>query len=73
MKLVSESGVGTVAAGVAKAYADIVQISGCEGGTWAQLPQFHKKCRELLGDRACRNPGSPWIENGLREQDNRSG
>jgi len=29
VKLVAESGVGTVAAGVAKAYADVVQISGC--------------------------------------------
>src|SRR5208283_5365268 len=35
VKLVSELGVGTVAAGVAKAYADIVQISGYEGGTGA--------------------------------------
>ena len=30
VKLVAETGVGTVAAGVAKAYADIVQISGCD-------------------------------------------
>ena len=35
VKLVAETGVGTVAAGVAKAYADIVQISGAEGGTGA--------------------------------------
>lgn len=35
VKLVSESGIGTIAAGVAKAYADIIQISGCEGGTGA--------------------------------------
>ena len=35
VKLVSEHGVGTIAAGVAKAYADIVQISGAEGGTGA--------------------------------------
>ncbi len=35
VKLVSEVGVGTVAAGVAKAHADIVTISGCEGGTGA--------------------------------------
>jgi glutamate synthase (NADPH/NADH) large chain len=35
VKLVSEVGVGTVAAGVAKAYADIVQISGGDGGTGA--------------------------------------
>jgi glutamate synthase (NADPH/NADH) large chain len=35
VKLVSEAGIGTIAAGVAKAYADIIQISGCEGGTGA--------------------------------------
>lgn len=35
VKLVSEVGVGTVAAGVAKAYANIVQISGGDGGTGA--------------------------------------
>jgi len=35
VKLVSEVGVGTVAAGVAKARADHVTISGCEGGTGA--------------------------------------
>ena len=35
VKLVAEHGVGTIAAGVAKAYADVVQISGAEGGTGA--------------------------------------
>ncbi|MGE4568486.1 MAG: glutamate synthase large subunit [Bacteroidales bacterium] len=35
VKLVSESGVGTVAAGVAKAGADLIVISGAEGGTGA--------------------------------------
>lgn len=35
VKLVSESGVGTVAAGVAKAHADLIVISGTEGGTGA--------------------------------------
>ncbi len=35
VKLVAEYGVGTIAAGVAKAYADVVQISGAEGGTGA--------------------------------------
>ena len=35
VKLVSEQGVGTIAAGVAKAYADLIVISGCEGGTGA--------------------------------------
>lgn len=47
VKLVSESGVGTVAAGVAKAHADGITISGAEGGTgaspmssvkWAGMP-----------------------------------
>ena len=35
MKLVAEVGVGTVAAGVAKAHADVVLISGYDGGTGA--------------------------------------
>lgn len=35
VKLVSESGVGTIAAGVAKAKADLILISGTEGGTGA--------------------------------------
>src|SRR5204862_1369293 len=35
VKLVAESGVGTIAAGVAKAYADYVLISGHSGGTGA--------------------------------------
>ncbi|MGB8644413.1 MAG: glutamate synthase large subunit [Anaerolineae bacterium] len=35
VKLVSQAGVGTIAAGVAKAYADIIQISGHSGGTGA--------------------------------------
>jgi len=35
VKLVSESGVGTIAAGVAKASADLITISGAEGGTGA--------------------------------------
>ncbi|MDQ8204228.1 glutamate synthase large subunit [Pelagicoccus sp. SDUM812003] len=35
VKLVSSSGVGTVAAGVAKAYADVILVSGHDGGTAA--------------------------------------
>jgi len=35
VKLVSEPGVGTIAAGVAKAYADLITISGHDGGTGA--------------------------------------
>ncbi len=35
VKLVSEAGVGTIAAGVAKAYADLITIAGYDGGTGA--------------------------------------
>ncbi|HEY3135403.1 MAG TPA: glutamate synthase large subunit [Blastocatellia bacterium] len=54
VKLVSEAGVGTVAAGVAKAHADVVHISGHDGGTGASP----------LG--SIKNAGSPW-ELGLAE------
>ena len=54
VKLVAEAGVGTVAAGVAKGYADTVQISGHDGGTaaspWGSI----------------KNAGIPW-ELGLAE------
>ena len=54
VKLVSEAGVGTIAAGVVKAYADVVHISGHDGGTGAS-PWTSIK-----------NAGSPW-ELGLAE------
>ena len=54
VKLVSESGVGTVAAGVAKGFADVVLISGYEGGTGAS-PRT-----------SMRHAGLPW-ELGLAE------
>jgi glutamate synthase (ferredoxin) len=54
VKLVSEAGVGTIAAGVAKAYADIVHIAGCDGGTGASPLDSIK------------NAGVPW-EIGLAE------
>ncbi|PIL69542.1 hypothetical protein B4O95_17400 [Acinetobacter baumannii] len=43
VKLVSEPGVGTIAAGVAKAYADFITISGYDGGTAASpLSSIHE-------------------------------
>ncbi len=54
MKLVAEVGVGTIAAGVAKAHADVVLISGYDGGTGAS-PQTSIK-----------HAGIPW-ELGLAE------
>jgi glutamate synthase domain-containing protein 2/glutamate synthase domain-containing protein 1/glutamate synthase domain-containing protein 3 len=54
VKLVAESGVGTIAAGVAKAFADTIQISGHDGGTGASPLDSIK------------NAGVPW-EIGLAE------
>jgi len=54
VKLVAEAGVGTIAAGVAKAYADEILISGHDGGTGASPLSSIK------------NVGSPW-ELGLSE------
>jgi glutamate synthase (ferredoxin) len=54
VKLVAEVGVGTIAAGVAKAHADVVLISGHDGGTGAS-PQTSIK-----------HAGAPW-ELGLAE------
>jgi len=54
VKLVSEVGIGTIAAGVAKANADIIQISGHDGGTGASPLSSIK------------HAGSPW-ELGLTE------
>ena len=54
VKLVAEDGVGTIAAGVVKALADVVQISGSNGGTGASPLSSIK------------NAGMPW-ELGLAE------
>lgn len=54
VKLVSEAGVGTIAAGVAKAKADVILISGYDGGTGA------------AARTSIRNAGLPW-ELGLAE------
>ena len=54
VKLVSEPGVGTIACGVAKAYADLITISGHDGGTGASPIS------------SIRYAGSPW-ELGLSE------
>ena len=56
VKLVSEIGVGTVAAGVAKARADHVTIAGFEGGTGASPLTSIKHAGSPLGNRPCRNP-----------------
>jgi len=59
VKLVSETGVGTVAAGVAKGYADVVQISGHDGGTGAS-PLSSIKNAGVPGNWAWRRRSRPW-------------
>jgi glutamate synthase (ferredoxin) len=67
VKLVAEIGIGTIAAGVAKANADVIQISGHDGGTGASPLSSIK------------HAGGPWemgltevhrslLENGLRNR-----
>uniref|UniRef100_A0A453AU38 glutamate synthase (ferredoxin) n=1 Tax=Aegilops tauschii subsp. strangulata TaxID=200361 RepID=A0A453AU38_AEGTS len=67
VKLVAEAGIGTVASGVSKANADVIQISGHDGGTGASPISSIK------------HAGGPWelgltethqtlIQNGLRER-----
>ncbi len=58
VKLVSEFLIGTIASGVAKGYADVIQISGHEGGTGASPLSSIK------------NAGTPW-ELGLAETQHR--
>ena len=49
VKLVAESGVGTIAAGVTKAHADHIVISGDVGGTGASPLTSIKECRNAMG------------------------
>ena len=59
VKLVSEIGVGTVAAGVSKAHADVVLISGHDGGTGAS-PLTSLKHAGAPGRSASPRPSRPW-------------
>ena len=56
VKLVSEVGVGTVAAGVSKAHADVVLISGHDGGTGAAPLTSLKHAGRAVGARPGRDP-----------------
>ncbi len=67
VKLVSESGVGTVAAGVAKAKADMILISGCEGGTGAS-PSSSIKHAGLPVEIGLSETQQTLVMNGLRGQ-----
>ncbi len=67
VKLVAETGVGTVAAGVAKAYADIIQISGAEGGTGAS-PYSSIKNAGNYWEIGLSETQKVLMENGLRDK-----
>ncbi len=67
VKLVAETGVGTVAAGVAKAYADIIQVSGAEGGTGAS-PYSSIKNAGNYWEIGLSETQKVLMENGLRDK-----
>ena len=65
VKLVSENGVGTVAAGVAKAHADVVVISGHDGGTGA-APLSSIKHAGMPWEVGLAETHQTLVKNGLR-------
>ena len=67
VKLVSEVGVGTIAAGVAKALADVVHIAGWDGGTGAS-PLSSIKNAGLPWELGLAEAQSSLIENDLRSR-----
>jgi glutamate synthase (ferredoxin) len=67
VKLVAEDGVGTVAAGVVKALAEVVQISGANGGTGAS-PLSSIKHAGMPWELGLADTQSALVENGLRDR-----
>lgn len=67
MKLVAESGVGTIAAGVAKAKADLIVISGAEGGTGAS-PASSMRYAGISPEIGLSETQQTLVLNGLRGQ-----
>ncbi len=67
VKLVAESGVGTVAAGVSKAHADVVLISGHDGGTGA-APLTSLKHAGLPWELGLAETQQTLLLNGLRDR-----
>ena len=65
VKLVSEAGVGTIAAGVAKAHADVVVISGFDGGTGA-APLTSMKHAGLPWEPGLAEAHQTLVKNNLR-------
>ena len=67
VKLVAEVGVGTVAAGVAKAHSDVVLISGYDGGTGAS-PMSSLKHAGLPWELGLAETQQVLVQNGLRDR-----
>ncbi len=67
VKLVAESGVGTIAAGVAKAKADLIVISGAEGGTGAS-PASSMRFAGISPEIGLSETQQTLVKNGLRSQ-----
>ncbi len=67
VKLVAEIGIGTIAAGVAKANADVIQISGHDGGTGAS-PLSSIKHAGLPWELGLTEVHRALLENGLRSR-----
>ena len=67
VKLVAESGVGTIAAGVAKAKADLIVISGAEGGTGAS-PASSIRYAGISPEIGLSETQQTLVLNGLRGQ-----
>ena len=66
VKLVAESGVGTIAAGVAKAKADLIIISGAEGGTGAS-PASSMRFAGISPEIGLSETQQTLVRNGLRK------
>ena len=67
VKLVAESGVGTIAAGVAKAKADLIVVSGAEGGTGAS-PASSMRFAGISPEIGLAETQQTLVRNGLRNQ-----
>ncbi len=67
VKLVAESGVGTIAAGVAKAKADLIVVSGAEGGTGAS-PASSMRFAGISPEIGLADTQQTLVLNGLRNQ-----
>jgi glutamate synthase (NADPH/NADH) large chain len=68
VKLVAEVGVGTIAAGVAKGHADVILISGHDGGTGASPLTSHQARRALPWELGIAETHQVLVQNDLRSR-----